>query len=76
MLCFFYKKMQRRKAMILEALDEILFWEDIPLLKEFVSERYKQYYPHDFKGYIRKAILIRTTPDHVVEIWFFTVCTI
>ncbi len=40
--------------MILNALDEILFWEDIPLLKEFVSERYKQYYPHDFKGYMRE----------------------
>lgn len=33
--------------MILNALDEVLFWEDIPLLKTFMEKIVSQYYPHD-----------------------------
>ncbi len=41
--------------MILNALDEVLFWEDIDVLKSFIIENKERYYPHDPKSfYIEK----------------------
>ena len=33
--------------MILNALDEILFWDNIPLLKNFIDQNTRRNYPHD-----------------------------
>ena len=40
--------------MILNALDEVLFWDNISILKEFVKENTQKYYPHDPDGYYRE----------------------
>ena len=40
--------------MILNALDEVLFWEDIPLLKTFMEKIVSQYYPHDPETYFKE----------------------
>ena len=37
--------------MILNALDEILFWDDIDTLKTFTKQNSKRFYPHDFENY-------------------------
>ncbi len=33
--------------MVLNALDEILFWDNIPALKRFIHQNMLKYYPHD-----------------------------
>ncbi len=33
--------------MILNALDEVLFWDNIPLLRSFIIQNISKYYPHD-----------------------------
>ena len=41
--------------MILNALDEVLFWDDIEVLKQFICENKEKYYPNDPKSfYIEK----------------------
>ena len=40
--------------MILNAIDEVLFWKDIDKFKEFVNQNFKNFYPHDVAGW-RKA---------------------
>ena len=45
--------------MVLNALDEVLFFNDINLLKKFISDNMLKYYPHDkenFYGYKEKQI--------------------
>lgn len=37
--------------MILNALDEVLFWDDIPQLKAFIRQNLETYYPHDYNGF-------------------------
>lgn len=37
--------------MIISAFDEILFWNDIHFILNFISEISKKYYPHDPKSY-------------------------
>lgn len=37
--------------MILDALEEVLFWDNIPLLMNFTAENLKRYHPHDYEGY-------------------------
>ena len=37
--------------MILNALDEILFWDDIDTLKTFTKQNSERFYPHDFENY-------------------------
>ena len=37
--------------MIFNAIDEVLFWEDLDKLKEFEKENFKKFYPHDFAGW-------------------------
>ena len=37
--------------MIISAFDEILFWDDIQIILDFISEITKKYYPHDSKSY-------------------------
>ena len=37
--------------MILNALDEILFWDDIETLITFTKQNSKRFYPHDFENY-------------------------
>jgi len=37
--------------MILNALDEVLFWDDIDSLKTFTKQNYDKLYPHDFENY-------------------------
>ena len=37
--------------MILNALDEVLFWDDIDALKIFTKQNYDKFYPHDFENY-------------------------
>lgn len=51
--------------MILNALDEILFWDNIPLLKNFIKENTEKYYPNDYeKYYVEKNKFIRENiPD-------------
>lgn len=51
--------------MILNALDEVLFWEDIPLLKTFMEKIVSQYYPHDPETYFneKKAFMMEHIPD-------------
>ena len=41
--------------MILNALDEVLFWEDIETLKQFTKENSRQFYPHDYENYQKNA---------------------
>lgn len=51
--------------MIFNAIDEVLFWEDIDVLKEFDKENWKKFYPHDFKGWckVSKAFFRSIIPD-------------
>lgn len=51
--------------MMLNALDEVLFWDNIPLLKDFVNENIRKYYPHDFEKYYseKNAFLMEHIPD-------------
>ena len=51
--------------MILNALDEVLFWDDIPLLKTFMEKRVSQYYPHDPERYFKekKAFMMEHISD-------------
>ena len=37
--------------MILNALDEVLFWDDIETLITFTKQNSKRFYPHDFENY-------------------------
>lgn len=37
--------------MILNALDEVLFWDDIDTLKTFTKQNCDRFYPHDFENY-------------------------
>lgn len=37
--------------MIISAFDEILFWDNIPFVLDFISEITEKYYPHDPKSY-------------------------
>ncbi len=37
--------------MVFNALDEVLFWDAIPLFKSFIQQTMKQYYPHDRQGF-------------------------
>lgn len=37
--------------MILNALDEVLFWNDIEILKRFIKESTQKYYPQDYKSF-------------------------
>ena len=36
--------------MILNAIDEVLFWEEIGILKDFTTQNLEQFYPHDYHG--------------------------
>jgi len=51
--------------MILNAIDEVLFWDEIELLKDSVTDRMKKYYPHDYNGSYEsyKAFLKSHIPD-------------
>ena len=37
--------------MIMNALDEVLFWDDIETLITFTKQNSKRFYPHDFENY-------------------------
>ena len=37
--------------MILNALDEVLFWDDVDALKTFTKQNCDRFYPHDFENY-------------------------
>lgn len=37
--------------MIINALDEVLFWDDIETLITFTKQNSKRFYPHDFENY-------------------------
>ena len=37
--------------MIMNALDEVLFWDDIETLITFTKQNSKKFYPHDFENY-------------------------
>ena len=39
--------------MILNALDEVLFWDDIDTLKAFTKQNCDRFYPHDFENYYK-----------------------
>ena len=41
--------------MVLNALDEVLFWEDIDILKLFVKQNLERFYPHDREGYRKNS---------------------
>ena len=43
--------------MILNALDEVLFWDDIDTLKTFTKQNSDKFYPHDFENYSKNAEL-------------------
>ncbi len=46
--------------MILNALDEVLFWDDIETLKRFIKENTRKYYPHDSKAfYAQKDVFLK-----------------
>ncbi len=51
--------------MILNALDEVLFWEDIPLLKTFTENIVSEYYPHALEKYFeeKNAFIMEHIPD-------------
>lgn len=51
--------------MILNALDEVLFWENIPLLKKFISQNAAKYFPHDPKSFYQEkdAFFAKNIPD-------------
>lgn len=51
--------------MILNALDEVLFWEDIPLLREFISQNTEKYYPHDPNRFYKEkdTFFAKNIPD-------------
>ena len=51
--------------MIFNAIDEVLFWEDIDVLKEFDKENWKKFYPHDFEGWrkVSNAFVRSIIPD-------------
>lgn len=51
--------------MVLNALDEVLFWDNIPLLKDFINENTRKYYPHDSEKYYseKNAFLMEHIPD-------------
>lgn len=41
--------------MIFNALDEVLFWEEIDTLKMFTKENRDKFYPHDYESYRNNA---------------------
>ncbi len=46
--------------MILNALDEVLFWDNIPLLKNFIRQNTRRYYPHNPDAfYAEKDMFLR-----------------
>ena len=51
--------------MIFNAIDEVLFWEDIDILKVFDKENFKKFYPHDFEGWrkVSKSFFRSIIPD-------------
>ena len=51
--------------MILNALDEVLFWDDISLLKSFIYENTLKYYPHSPEEYYieKNKFLEKHIPD-------------
>ena len=40
--------------MVLNALDEILFWNDINLLKSFIKENMRKYYPNNKENFYKE----------------------
>lgn len=52
-------------VVILNALDEVLYWDDISFLKNFICEIFSKYYPHDSKSYFEEKdyFYLRTIPD-------------
>lgn len=51
--------------MILYALDEVLFWDNIPILKRFIERITLEHYPHDPDGYFleKDKFLAQHIPD-------------
>ena len=51
--------------MILNAIDEILFWQEIEMFKSFMKELCSKYYPHDPEMYFKekKNFLDAHIPD-------------
>lgn len=51
--------------MILNALDEVLFWENISILKSFIRQNITKYYPHDSESFYleKNAFLKYHIPD-------------
>jgi len=51
--------------MILNAIDEVLFWDDIDVLKEFTKQNNERFYPHDYEGYYesKKAFFKSVIPS-------------
>ena len=39
--------------MIFNALDEVLFWDEIDTLKMFIKKNIEQYYPQDYDGFYK-----------------------
>ncbi len=54
--------------MILNALDEILFWEEIDILKAFTKQNADNFYPHDFENYCKnKALFFKSVITNKAE---------
>ena len=51
--------------MVLNALDEVLFWNDIEVLRTFTQESMKKHYPHDPEKYFeeKNTFLLKHIPD-------------
>ena len=46
--------------MILNALDEVLYWNDISILKQFIQVNMAKYYPNDHEGfYLEKQLFMK-----------------
>lgn len=50
--------------MILNALDEVLFWDDIAALREFIQQNTTKYYPHNPREYyaVKNAFIEQKIP--------------
>jgi ubiquinone/menaquinone biosynthesis C-methylase UbiE len=51
--------------MILNAIDEVLFWENIDELKLFTKRNIEQFYPHDYDNYykMQESFFKKIVPD-------------
>ncbi len=51
--------------MILNAMDEVLFWENIPLLCNFISQNAAKYFPHNPESFYKEkdAFFAKNIPD-------------